>query len=196
MTALQSRITGQHLPGAACRGVAVGECTGCRSGRRANIPSFACRYGLSLSLGRANSLFAVALAMPQDVDFLLRNCARLNRPLSRGISFLGAAGSRNPAPPGPAPGARACPSPGRRRPTRGSGVERFARQTTQGQAPFVGNHLQRRADVERAKLGVARNAQAHVAAVHVLIAHAKALQSQTGNPPAVWGADRPLKKNR
>ena len=56
-------------------------------------------------------------------------------------------------------------------------------KAAQGQPPFVSNNLQSRADIERAKLRIGWNAQAHMAAVHVFIAHAKSLRAkQEANP--------------
>ena len=49
------------------------------------------------------------------------------------------------------------------------------RKPTQGLSPFVGQHLDRCRQVERAKLRVGRNTQAGVATVDVFVAHAKAL---------------------
>ena len=63
---------------------------------------------------------------------------------------------------------------GRRAVRRSAGQGKAA----QGQPPFIGNNLQGRSDIERAKLWIGRNTQAHMAAVHVLIAHAKALRSE------------------
>ena len=50
----------------------------------------------------------------------------------------------------------------------------FHRETAQRLAPFVGNHLDGRTQVQRAKAGIRRNRQRHMAAVHVFIRHAKA----------------------
>ena len=51
-------------------------------------------------------------------------------------------------------------------------------KAAQCQTPFIGDHLHSRGQVERAKLRVGGDAQAGVAAVNILIAHAKALRAE------------------
>ena len=49
---------------------------------------------------------------------------------------------------------------------------------TQRLAPFIGHQLNGSPQVQRAKLWIARNTQRHIAAVHILIGHAKTLTAK------------------
>lgn len=54
----------------------------------------------------------------------------------------------------------------------------FDREATQRRAPVIGNDLNRRGQIERAKLRIGRNGQRHIAAIHIVVAHAKALAAK------------------
>ena len=54
----------------------------------------------------------------------------------------------------------------------------FQPKAAQSLPPFVRQHLRSRSQIERAVLGIDGNAQAHVAAVHLFVAHAVTLAAK------------------
>ena len=110
-------------------------------------------------------------------------CARLNSWFSRGISFLGAAGSRKPM------STSACSQCAqhaghglRHRPARRGGVASRTAKPPSAMPPFVGDHLDRRGEVERAEVRVGRDAAAPHGSGRRPRCACRSARSRTGRP--------------
>ena len=107
------------------------------------------------------------------------SCARLSSWFRRGSSFFGAAGSRKPiSTSAPLPVLEQALHLRARSARVAFGRARPHAETAQRLPPLVGDQLHRLRQVERAVGRIGRNAQAGVAAVDVVVAHAEALRAE------------------